>query len=714
MNSETDPCLGMRFRFEGTEFEICFHDHELIRSATCAGGRQNFLTLSDWRLRVSSGRIVVTFIPLHVAEGNMPVTLANESEEKYRRRLQHYLRGLIAIFGWSWPSRNIVLEQVAKLATKLEDKKPPCYSTVCSWRALAWNEGLSNATGMPHFSERGAKSPYSPEEIAWIKRNSQALLKQKPRLSIADLRKDLVGLRLETNDCLFVETPFPSERTLHRIVGSIDPYVLEGLRRGKKAADRTFRAAGQSFETSRFLQLVFGDGHVLDVLVVPHLENGEIDVSLASIDGASYRPYLTRFMDCHCRYLFPGCISSIPFSTSTALEALKNVVIAETGEPRGIPEKGVLDNGGDYVSDGFKRAIAKLAFTFEYAEGEYPDAKAILERYFRDLNRFIHSLPGTTFSNPQDRGDFESGRLAILTLPQLAALIAEHEAIYCDDIHGTTGRAPRQMALEGVAAMPPRTLSPTEVDHVFRVPRRVVISKGRVKYKNLQWFSHALRTYEVSERRAGRKPWVTLLLNEFDLGDALVELSDEKRTVPKVNPNRPLFMKGLSLREYELICEEEKKAGKADVAKLSENELIRRRHALYKRLREEAEKNRRALRKHQRLLEGRARSERTDPPAAALPSGLPPTSAPKPAVKREEPRSTASAATSDSAEPDPAADEAPTEESGAPKGKGLPAPVTPPSAPPAGAKSSLEAFLSLSKRPIVALPTSSRGPEESK
>lgn len=708
MSTDIEPCIGMTFRFEGTEFEVCFADHDSVRYATIAGGRQHFLKKSDWRLRAATGRIVIVHTPLHVDGSNIPTTLATASEDKQRKRVQHYLRGLISTLGWSWPSKTKVLEHVSALAKKLNDAKAPSYSTVCVWRAIALNDGLSDSTGMPAFGERGCKSPYSVEEIAWIKRNVIELLKEKPRLSIADLRKDLVGRRLASSDALFVENAFPSDRTLHRIIATIDPYVIATLRRGRAAADRKFRAAGQAFEASRFLELVFGDGHLLDVLVVPHLENGEIDVALASIEGACYRPHLTRFMDCADRYLFPACISSIPFSTATALEALKSMVVAEPGEPRGIPEKLVLDNGGDYVSDGFKRAIAKLAFLFEYAEGNYPDAKAILERYFRELNRFIHSAPGTTFSNPVDRGDMESERLAILTLPQLASLIAEHEAIFCDDIHSATGRSPKQLALEGAAAIPPRTLQPAEVDHVFRVPRRVVITKGRVKYKKLSWFSHVLSTYEASERQQGRVPWVTLLFNEFDLSDALVELNNEERSVPRVRPSKPRFMKGLSLHEYTLIREEQKKAGHKDLAKLGEDELIRRRYALYERLRQEAESNRRALKKHQRAVEGRARAAaREQPPPATPKLPQPPDADPSPPIPAGSPGATETV-NRDQAPENPAAPAAqrrnaqktPTSAEQTPTAAGATAAPS--------SQGSLEAFLSLGDIPIIELPTSSR------
>lgn len=284
------------------------------------------------------------------------------------------------------------------------------------------------------------------------------------------------------------------------------------------------------------------------------------------------------------------------------------MVTIDGEHPRGKPEKLVLDNGADYTSDGLKRAISKLQFALEYAEGNYPDAKAILERYFRELNRFIHSMPGTVFSNPEDRGDYESEKLAILTLPQLTKAVTDYDALLNDELHGSTGRAPRRLALESIAAVPPSTITPQEAEHIFRVPHVLTIVKGRIKHKELQWHSPRLATYEQSERALGRKPEVVALIDEFNVHDLLVELKDAARTVVMADNTRPRLTRGLSLWEWTLIRARQAEAGKEDLKVVSESELLMRRYELTQWLREQAEKNRRAVRGVQRQAESRARA----------------------------------------------------------------------------------------------------------
>lgn len=608
MIAHSDPCLGMRFTFEGSTFEICHVDQDLIRFASCAGGKQHFMKATDWRIKEDTARLAITYVPLRVTPSYIPIGLATESEAAAHKRWHHYIRGLLQTYGWNWPSKKVVLHKVSTLATQISDPHPPSYVTLTRWRRAALNEGLTDQRGIPRYIDRGRKSPYSKVELSWIKREALIEIKKNMRISVHALRDALVGMRLHHVDNLFTTVAFPSERTLCRILRTIDEYQKVRARHGKKSADRRFRPAGKSFEAERFLELVFGDGQLMDVLIVPSNDSGDIDLTVLHIKEASYRPYFTKFMDCRCRYNFPGCISSIPFCTSTALIALKCMVTVDGDHPRGKAEKIVVDNGADYVSDGLKRAISKLQLTLEYAEGDYPDAKAILERYFRELNRFIHSLPGTTFSNPKDRGDYESERLAILTLPQLTKAIAEYDAILNDELHGTTGRAPRQLALEYIAALPPTVVLPQEADHIFRVPHILTIVKGRIKYKDLKWYSAGLASYEQSERALGRKPQVVALINEFNVYDLLVELNDPARSVVMAVNTRPRLTRGLSLWEWNLIRERTAEASKRDLQQVSEEELTMRRYEVTQWLREQAENNRRAVRGIQRRVESRARA----------------------------------------------------------------------------------------------------------
>jgi len=80
----------------------------------------------------------------------------------------------------------------------------------------------------------------------------------------------------------------------------------------------------------------------------------------------------------------------------------------------------IIDNGSDYQDSGFIGVTHKLGIILEPSPPYKPNAKANVERFFRTLNDdLIHKLSGTTFSNPEDRGDYDSQEMARLTLDDL-------------------------------------------------------------------------------------------------------------------------------------------------------------------------------------------------------------------------------------------------------------------------------------------------------
>lgn len=50
----------------------------------------------------------------------------------------------------------------------------------------------------------------------------------------------------------------------------------------------------------------------------------------------------------------------------------------------------------------------------------------------------VHELPGTTFSNPAQRGSYDSEARAVLTVAELEKWLALAVASYHGQVHGTT------------------------------------------------------------------------------------------------------------------------------------------------------------------------------------------------------------------------------------------------------------------------------------
>ena len=71
-----------------------------------------------------------------------------------------------------------------------------------------------------------------------------------------------------------------------------------------------------------------------------------------------------------------------------------------------------------------------------------------------------------------------------------------------------------------------RTLSPQDAEILARTIVTGVVSNGCVERHDLRWRSDALRSWEVSQRRLGKKPEVRIRIDELDLAVVYVEPLD--------------------------------------------------------------------------------------------------------------------------------------------------------------------------------------------
>ena len=119
---------------------------------------------------------------------------------------------------------------------------------------------------------------------------------------------------------------------------------------------------------------------------------------------------------------------------------------------RGKPNKIYVDNGRDFHSEGLRRGCKVHGIKLEHRPIARPHYGGIIERVIGTAMRMIHALPGTTFSNIRDRGNYDADRNAALTLHELEKWIAL--AIcgpYHNEVHGTLLQPPAAKWAAGIA-----------------------------------------------------------------------------------------------------------------------------------------------------------------------------------------------------------------------------------------------------------------------
>jgi putative transposase len=101
----------------------------------------------------------------------------------------------------------------------------------------------------------------------------------------------------------------------------------------------------------------------------------------------------------------------------------------------GKPWSLYLDNAPEFKSEALRRGCEQHGILLSYRPRGQPHYGGIIERLIGTMMADIHELPGTTFSNPQARGDYDSDKKAALTLHELERWLTIAVAYYHGETH---------------------------------------------------------------------------------------------------------------------------------------------------------------------------------------------------------------------------------------------------------------------------------------
>lgn len=380
----------------------------------------------------------------------------------------------------------------------------PGYSTVCIWRKLYLEQGGFVAL-IPSRRLHCKHLSYQPQEIRelirehvkeffWIDNPWQvSTLSTAIKLAVKALNK----VRSPLN-----QYRVPSHSTLRRIIKELDAYRTELAQNGKRAARRRNRFGGKLKRTTRLFELVELDTQLMHVI---------------SVDGENRvvgRPYLTLFIEVTSRHTVSWHISFNPPSGDTTLRVFVQSISSDNPYG-GVAEEYLADNGPENIGESHRDRLECLQTKMSYCEPYIPDTKAHVERSFGTISDgFTHYLSGTTRSNAEKRGDYDSEAHAVYTLEEIRELFAEWLDIYHSSYHTALNMSPNEAWSECLEHdLPPRRHSKDDLRRLFWRQAMVTPTSGRVTTENLSWYGGA-----VSEL-AARHPHCEKLTLYFDTCD---------------------------------------------------------------------------------------------------------------------------------------------------------------------------------------------------
>jgi putative transposase len=225
--------------------------------------------------------------------------------------------------------------------------------------------------------------------------------------------------------------------TVHARLANLDPELAARKRFGAKYANATVTPKGGTYVVENALDVVQIDHTRVDLVVVDE----ELKLPLG-------RPWVSVAIDVATRMICGFCLTlEAPSAVSVAMcltHAVlpKDAWLAERNVDAewpvwGLPRVVHADNGADFHGEALRKGCAEYGIDIEFRPPGRAHFGGHIERLIGTLMRRVHTLPGTTYSNLQERGDYDPDKDACMTLKALERWLALE---ICTKYHGSVHR----------------------------------------------------------------------------------------------------------------------------------------------------------------------------------------------------------------------------------------------------------------------------------
>jgi putative transposase len=377
---------------------------------------------------------------------------------------------------------------VSETARTLNLRRSLVYQLVAHYRKRPQTSTLLlGQSGRP----RGSRF-LEPEREAIIQGAIQHYYLTRERPRIADLMREIGAV------CQQRGLQSPNFRSVKRRLNNLDPSLVMKERMGGKAAASVFSPVGVPSTRAPLLpmDLVQIDHTPMDVIVVDERDRLTIG-----------RPWLSLAIDVATRTVPGFCVSLEPPSTITVALVLTHAVLPKDDwladrqlrvpwPVAGLPEALHLDNAPEFHAESLTRAAQEYGIRLEYRPLGRPHFGGHIERLIGTTMGAVHLLPGTTFSNVADKGDYPSEKTAVLTLAELENFIALQIAgVYHQSVHSALHRSPIQAWNEKITerSRPLRQpINPLEFFYDFLPDERRLIRRDGIRLFNIHYWDNYL------------------------------------------------------------------------------------------------------------------------------------------------------------------------------------------------------------------------------
>ena len=252
--------------------------------------------------------------------------------------------------------------------------------------------------------------------------------------------------------CFEAELTPPHDNTVRKRLKSIPAHKVTAKRVGIKAAKEKYTESKGAFPGADWpLAVVQIDHTQLDIILVDDIHRQPIG-----------RPWITLAMDVFSRMVTGFHVSLDPPSATSVGLCLSHSVLpkekwmAERGIDGGWPCYGFpktihADNAKEFRGESLKLICDQYGMNLEWRPVARPNFGAHVERLLGTFAKDIHSLPGTTFSNTQERGKYDSEKRAAFTISEFETWLSVNVVqVYHCSLHSALSMSPIERYKQGI------------------------------------------------------------------------------------------------------------------------------------------------------------------------------------------------------------------------------------------------------------------------
>jgi len=424
-----------------------------------------------------------------------------------------------------------------------------------------------------HKYKGKGKSRLSTEDEKAINAVLEECKKKPAKRRAGDVRLTIIN-RIVDDQGKRPQEELPSLSTLYRRIHKEGFTTILRRQRSpleKHAEDQVFPGP----KPTRILERVEIDDTTLDFIVVDLEDRLPIG-----------RPTITKAIDAYSGMPYGFYVGFEPPSYLTVQACLYHGILPKTDCQQlygtrhpwpvyGLPETLIVDNGPHYTGLNIDYACEQLGIILERMPVKKPWFKGRIESsFYSDDRGLIHTLPGTTFSNILERGDYDSLRHACISLQGFMELLhvflLDQYAVDWHDGVGKNGGVPVKLWDESVLSgyIPSLHHNVNDLRYILYPGELRTIQPSGIDFKALRYQNTALaslrsylqsKTYKdrnksANEQDDSSKEKVHIKYNPMDL--SILYVYDPRLEYENWLPILAIdqeYTKGLSIHKHQII-----------------------------------------------------------------------------------------------------------------------------------------------------------------